>query len=375
MTQLHLGAMNQHAEDKEQEKAAYKPKMLRASLSWNALFKRLSLKAEDVAKIAHLPPTIFKQASPKLLPEQTVRIWKAVEKLHKDGQHIGLEFARPSLKNSVNLAICALLFSKDLANAIKNLNDFQPLMMPTHYRYEDHRYEDHRYEDRHAENNQEQTTIHVTLDIAQQDLPRSLSYFILVMLVELVRASTGEQTIPSSVVLNNGGERDPRYTDYFGVEPLNSNRLSITFKREDMKKPFLLGNEKTWQFFAPLLKRRAELSGQSPRYTSQVKGYLFEKLSSGQSDIKSVSEHFSMTSRTLQRRLFEEGTSFRKILDETRSEMAFVYLSNTDFAAYEISFLLGFEDKNSFFRAFHRWTGTTPQAARASLDGRKNYLA
>jgi len=170
--------------------------------------------------------------------------------------------------------------------------------------------------------------------------------------------------------LNNNGEYKPRYIDYFGIEPQNANNLSLTIKRKDMERPFLSNNKQIWQFFEPLLRRRLDLIDKSTRYTGRVKGYLFGKLSSGQSDIKSVSEYFSMTSRTLQRRLLEEETSFRKILDEARSEMAFIYLSNTDFAAYEISFLLGFEDKNSFFRAFQRWTGTTPQAARMSLRER-----
>ena len=37
----------------------------------------------------------------------------------------------------------------------------------------------------------------------------------------------------------------------------------------------------------------------------------------------------------------------------------------------EISFLLGFKDPNSFFRAFNAWTGTTPERARRELSGQR----
>ena len=70
--------------------------------------------------------------------------------------------------------------------------------------------------------------------------------------------------------------------------------------------------------------------------------------------------------RTLQRRLSQEGKSFQDVLDSTRERLARHYLTKTDISAAEISFLLGFEDPNSLFRAFQRWTGTTPQAIRAA---------
>lgn len=71
-----------------------------------------------------------------------------------------------------------------------------------------------------------------------------------------------------------------------------------------------------------------------------------------------------LSTRTLQRRLKEEGTSFQRTLDEVRTELARHYLKNSSMSGAEISFLLGFEDPNSFFRAFQRWTGKTPREAQ-----------
>ena len=74
-----------------------------------------------------------------------------------------------------------------------------------------------------------------------------------------------------------------------------------------------------------------------------------------------------MSERTLQRRLHAEGTRFHDLLEEARRTIACSDLSNRNLAAYEVSFLLGCVELSTFFRAFKRWTGKTPQEYRASL--------
>ena len=74
-----------------------------------------------------------------------------------------------------------------------------------------------------------------------------------------------------------------------------------------------------------------------------------------------------MTPRTLQRRLKQEDTRFSEVLSDTRERLARHYLKTSTMSGAEISFLLGYEDPNSFFRAFHQWTGQTPERARAAL--------
>jgi len=342
--------------DLPRQHACYRPKLLRVPLNWAVLLKKMSLDVEEVASLSKLPVSIFKQGNSKITHEQFIDIWRVVERLHNK-EYMGLTFARKSLKEVVNLSFFALLFSKDMTDAITKLNDFQPLMLPIYLTCEDEG---------------EESTIRVNLEFPIQKAPKSFSYAVLVFLIELIRTCTGERIIPSRVQLNNDGEKKERYIDYFGVIPENANYLSLTIKRSEMKKTFLSSNDKLSEYFGPLLnKKKSLLVNNSSRYSGKIKAYLYENLANGQNNIEVVSEYFSITSRTLQRRLSEEGISFRRILDETRSEMAFIYLSNTNLAAYEISFLLGFEDKNSFFRAFHRWTGTTPQSTRASLEERK----
>jgi AraC-like DNA-binding protein len=77
-----------------------------------------------------------------------------------------------------------------------------------------------------------------------------------------------------------------------------------------------------------------------------------------------VAGELAISTRTLQRRLQEENTSFQAVLAQTREALARHYLASGRLTAGEISFLLGYSDPNSFYRAFHVWTGQTAQHSR-----------
>ena len=76
------------------------------------------------------------------------------------------------------------------------------------------------------------------------------------------------------------------------------------------------------------------------------------------------------TSRTLQRRLAESGTSLRQVTDWARFHLADEYLRGTLASITDIAFELGYSDSTAFTRSFHRLTGVAPSSYRArSLDG------
>jgi len=90
-------------------------------------------------------------------------------------------------------------------------------------------------------------------------------------------------------------------------------------------------------------------------------------LAKGECDVRRVSRRLGVTTRTLQRSLAGEGTSFAGLVDRVRRAAALNYLAQPDVSLGEISFVLGFSQPSAFNRAFKRWTRTTPQAYRASL--------
>ena len=73
-----------------------------------------------------------------------------------------------------------------------------------------------------------------------------------------------------------------------------------------------------------------------------------------------VASRLALSPRTLQRQLQNESSSFKAVLNQTRNQLAQHYLLQTPLQLDEISFLLGFQDGNSFNRAFAVWMATTP---------------
>ena len=62
--------------------------------------------------------------------------------------------------------------------------------------------------------------------------------------------------------------------------------------------------------------------------------------------------------------------NFRQLLLEARQELVHQYLTQPDVQVAEVAFLLGYEDANSFYRAFRTWEGTTPAHWRTNLNGK-----
>ncbi len=81
--------------------------------------------------------------------------------------------------------------------------------------------------------------------------------------------------------------------------------------------------------------------------------------------IEDVARELGLSSRTLQRRLAEDSTTFQQLLQEARRELARHYLLHSSLELNETAYLLGYEDAHSFFRAFHDWEGSTPGDWRA----------
>lgn len=96
----------------------------------------------------------------------------------------------------------------------------------------------------------------------------------------------------------------------------------------------------------------------------KVKTVIIERLPSGGVSDSKVTTTLSMNERKLQRKLEQEGTTFKTILNEVREDLALKYIQDNGMTLSEISFLLGFTEMSSFSRAFKRWSGVSPSDYR-----------
>jgi AraC-like DNA-binding protein len=98
-----------------------------------------------------------------------------------------------------------------------------------------------------------------------------------------------------------------------------------------------------------------------------VKDVLRRSLAGKRPTLQDIAQQLGLGARTLQRRLTDAGITFQQLVEETRRELARHYLKQRAVELNETAFLLGFEDANSFFRAFQSWEGTSPTEWRTRV--------
>ncbi|WP_330181460.1 AraC family transcriptional regulator [Nocardia sp. NBC_01503] len=190
------------------------------------------------------------------------------------------------------------------------------------------------------------------------------------------RAVTGVQVIGRELVaagvpmrrvaFRHPGPADTgRYRAVFGVEPTFGAPANVlAFDSACLGMPLPQANE--WardtceQLCRDLLTRRQARTG--------VAGAVRDLLVRDPGEVPdqaAVAAELFMSPRTLSRRLNEEGTSFRALLDEVRQLLAEELLDHTDMTTEQVARRLGYAEAASFIRAFRRWKGCPPQEYRA----------
>lgn len=92
----------------------------------------------------------------------------------------------------------------------------------------------------------------------------------------------------------------------------------------------------------------------------QVRSKIIERLHDGTPHQESIAHSLNVSLRSLQRKLNNEETNFKTLLETTRRELALHYIRETHRSLGEITYLLGFSEPSNFTRAFKRWTGISP---------------
>ena len=144
-------------------------------------------------------------------------------------------------------------------------------------------------------------------------------------------------------------------------QPINS----ILFPAAILDRPVPSANEEL-AVMLDEMAARSLASRFASRFSSRVRDALISQLPNGEPSKVETAKLMAMTERTLLRRLKDENTTFREVLDHLREALAYDYLRRQDLGVEDISYLLGFSGSSTFSRAFMRWTGQRPSAWRES---------
>ena len=117
--------------------------------------------------------------------------------------------------------------------------------------------------------------------------------------------------------------------------------------------PFLTDNNAMLALFDKELQQKLEALQSDDVVSDRVSGVLVSSLAQGESSIEFVAKQLAMSKRTLQRKLSAEKQSFQTVLQQVRQELAEHYLKQTNLPILDVSFLLGFQEPNSFIRAYN----------------------
>lgn len=141
--------------------------------------------------------------------------------------------------------------------------------------------------------------------------------------------------------------------------------VALHFRREDLILP-LLGSSKELAQHNDNITVAYLSHMESTCIVSKVKALLHEGIHAHQASIEKISEKLSMSPRSLQTKLAQNDTSFQKLLDQTRLDLACQYLEQRILPVAKIATTIGFHETSSFYRAFKRWTGQSIQQYRTS---------
>jgi AraC-like DNA-binding protein len=149
----------------------------------------------------------------------------------------------------------------------------------------------------------------------------------------------------------------------FGA-PVNA----LLFARADIMTPLPTAHPVLARMHERIVSEQLQRLDHAP-ISRRARATIISRLPDGEPGRTDVARALEMSERSLQRRLKEEGTSFLRLLDDTRRELARQYLGQTDVSLADTAFLLGFADQSSFFRASRRWFGVSPRQYRIGLMG------
>ncbi|MEU7875444.1 AraC family transcriptional regulator ligand-binding domain-containing protein [Dactylosporangium sp. NPDC049140] len=320
--------------------------------NFKALLYDLRVSPARVLRRASLPGDLLSRGPVALLPEEYFRFWDALDAEGGDpnlpvriGQAISVEMFNPP--------IFAALCSPDLETAAQRIATYKPLIGPMHLG---------------VEQNSKGLRISYHWPAGMRP-PQLLAMSELVFWAALARIGTRHNVRPTRISVPQLPEAPDVVGDFLGARVRKEAAHAITFATVDATRPFVTENEQMWRFFAPELRRRlSDLEG-AASITDRVRAALHETLPAGDPSMTAVARRLAVSSRTLQRQLHLEGATFQVILARTREDLARHYLGHGAMSPAEIAYLLGYDDTNSFYRAFRTWTGTTPQALRSAGTG------
>jgi AraC-like DNA-binding protein len=313
---------------------------------------RLALKLKEhgvsvaaVLRKAGLPGDLFEQTRVLVSTEELFALWHSIEVVSSDPL-IGIKLGVETKTERFHPMAIAALSTQNLVTATEHLARYKKLTAP---------------EEILSKLGKQEFSIAYRWLLAVEAEPQVLADYCFSWTISLARHGTGTQLNPLRVEYVQQRSNLRTLERSFGCKvDCGAARNTIIFRASDATAPFVTCNVELLELLAPQFEEQLREHKEEDSFVALVRRAIQDRLTGHRPSMDVISEALHMSPRTLQRRLQETGSSFQRVLDEARHSMARYYLSNSVLELNEAAYLLGFEDPNSFGRAFRNWEGMPP---------------
>src|SRR5882724_2975035 len=305
----------------------------------------LGLAPEAVLRQAGLPMGLFNSDKILVSTEELFALHRGIAEASND-PGFGLKLGTEDRVERYDPIKLAALSARSFRDAVERLSRYKQLTCPEEIRV--------------VERGNECAVQFVWL-LAHEQEPPLLVDVCFAWIVGIGHRGTGGPLNAKRVEFQRAPAHREMYEAHFRCPvKFKASQNTLVFNKADMELPFVTHNADLLATVAPQLE--AELAGQlaEKTFSEQAKAILKQLLAGQRPGVQDLSRELHISTRTLQRRLTDQGITFQRLLEEARRELARHYLLHSSLELNETASLLAYEDANSFFRALHHWEGTSP---------------
>ena len=318
----------------------------------------LGVRASAVLRRAGLPQGLFNQPRVLVSTEELFAFWRAVGELCANPA-VGLQLGTEAKIEHFSPSALAALSTENLGSAVQQIARYKQLTCP---------------EEILQETGVKEWSIQFRWSLATEVEPKVLLDTCFAWVLSVARHGTGTGLSPLRLEYMEPRSHVKAIERHFGCPVVcGAARNAIVFRAADADRQFVTRNAELLAMLAPQLDEELKQQNGEEDFAEAVRRQIQQKLTGRRPAVHDIARALHMSSRTLQRRLQEAGSSYQRVLEEARHQLARRYLHNSVLELDEAAYLLGYEDSNSFVRAFRTWEGVPPgrwreqQRAKAAL--------